>query len=102
MKIKELSFVGGSFNVVFDVGDDTTIKHRTQLTELPALRHIYLALCEAEKIAERMVSERALPPPQKLPQSLKSVIDGPDFYNDPEYTVGPGPITPHALLDAGD
>lgn len=102
MKIKELSLEGGMLRVVFGVEDGTTIKHRTAVYEWMTPVQICDAIMEGERVATRMVSERKSPEPPKLPEALKKLIGGNDLYNDPEYTVGPGPITPHALLDAGD
>lgn len=121
MKIKELGYEGNMLRIVFDVGDGTTIKHRTTIKDSPMGWEMYNALREAETIAHRMIMDRKNPDPAKIPEALKKLIGGNDVYrgspdggymiideepgwvyDDPDYTVGPGPITPHALLDAGD
>lgn len=103
MKIKELSLEDRMLRIVFDVGDGTTIKHRTTVYEWMTPVQICDAIMEAERVATRMVSQRKSPEPPKLPEALRKMLDTTDsVYDDPEYTVGPGPITPHALLEAGD
>ena len=105
MKIKELRLEGGVLRVEFDVGDGTTITHRTSGTRDGTPWDVYNALFEAEKIATRMVEERKTPAQlPKLPGVLREMLDTKDsVYDDPGYFTSPGPIDhPPRPLDAGD
>lgn len=122
LRVKYLSYdpKGGKrlLHIEFDPGDGSTISHRTALPSDPDVYAVTSSIENGWEAALRMVRARKSPEQlPKLPEAIKSLIAGNDvyreprtqqpetrdysLYDDPDYTVGAGPIDPHVMpLDA--
>ena len=108
-----------SIEVSYDPGDGTTIKHRTKDSayHMPGQTDPIMSIAgyhvlNGWVIAERMYRDREKkmelgPAPEAIKQWLvdsatPTNTDVVGVYDDPNFTPGPGPVTPHQFLEAGD